>query len=508
VVVADGYGYNLSTLYHHINLGWGGNDNAWYNLPTIDTSLHTYSSVDGCGYNLFTSGTGEIISGRVLDKGGNPIPGADVIAKRSPTTWTTTTNSKGIYALKNLPSSQTYSIDAQKTGHAFSSKSISTGRSTDGNRYSGNVWGIDFLSSSDTPPIAYDQSVNALTGVATTITLQAGDEGDPNNPDYKLLYIITELPAHGRLADPSAGPIDTVPYILQNDPNQVIYTSCSYFAGQDQFSFVADDGGTAPAGGWSNTAYVNVTLIDEVSNTWQPNTSQTYNLPLYSSFHDCRAQMIYHADNIGPAQTLTEIGFNLNNSPGQNLNNFTIRMQHTSMAYYTYPDLIAGGWTTVYQGTMTATPTGWRMFPLQTPFTYNGTDNLLVDISFDNTYATTNGYNFVSDTGQTRLFIALSDSHLGPPTLWGPGEYNAYLFTSWLPNMRFAGNLSSTPMTGDFNVNCAVDGPDLMILCNAWLTGLGDETYNADCDISSPKDNQINIADLAVLAGTWLISTL
>ena len=34
-VVADGYGYNGSTLYHHINMGWSGAEDAWYNLPTI-----------------------------------------------------------------------------------------------------------------------------------------------------------------------------------------------------------------------------------------------------------------------------------------------------------------------------------------------------------------------------------------------------------------------------------------------------------------------------------------
>ena len=29
-VPCDGYGYDLSTLYHHLNYGWSGNFNAWY----------------------------------------------------------------------------------------------------------------------------------------------------------------------------------------------------------------------------------------------------------------------------------------------------------------------------------------------------------------------------------------------------------------------------------------------------------------------------------------------
>jgi len=36
VIVCDGYGYNVGTLYHHLNMGWGGYYDAWYNLPTVD----------------------------------------------------------------------------------------------------------------------------------------------------------------------------------------------------------------------------------------------------------------------------------------------------------------------------------------------------------------------------------------------------------------------------------------------------------------------------------------
>ena len=40
-IVADGYGYDSSTLYHHLNMGWSGVDTAWYNLPVFTA-----------GYNL------------------------------------------------------------------------------------------------------------------------------------------------------------------------------------------------------------------------------------------------------------------------------------------------------------------------------------------------------------------------------------------------------------------------------------------------------------------------
>ena len=34
-VIVDGYGYNSATLYHHLNLGWTGMADAWYNLGNL-----------------------------------------------------------------------------------------------------------------------------------------------------------------------------------------------------------------------------------------------------------------------------------------------------------------------------------------------------------------------------------------------------------------------------------------------------------------------------------------
>ncbi len=76
-VIVDGYGYNVSTLYHHLNLGWAGTADAWYNLPTISTGIYNFNSVIECIYNVFPQGSGEIISGRVLDAAGQPVSGAD-----------------------------------------------------------------------------------------------------------------------------------------------------------------------------------------------------------------------------------------------------------------------------------------------------------------------------------------------------------------------------------------------------------------------------------------------
>jgi len=60
-----------------------------------------------------------------------------------------------------------------------------------------------------------------------------------------------------------------------------------------------------------------------------------------------------------------------------------ILMQHTTNT--TVTGFLQTGWTTVYSGTYTVPGTGWQYIYLQTPFLYNGTQNLLVEVCFNNT---------------------------------------------------------------------------------------------------------------------------
>ena len=142
--MADGYGYNSSTLYHHLNLGWAGTSDAWYNLPNIDSSPYSFNVVDSAIYNIFTSGSGEIISGRVtLTASGSPIAGATVTATRSGGgTYSAVTNSNGIYAIAKIPSNSNYTVSVTKTGYSFTNTVVSTGLSQDYSSTSGNCWAL------------------------------------------------------------------------------------------------------------------------------------------------------------------------------------------------------------------------------------------------------------------------------------------------------------------------------------------------------------------------------
>jgi len=149
--VCDGYGYNNSTLYHHLNMGWNGHNDCWYNLPDVNCPDGApFKLITRCVYNVFTQGMGEIISGRIIDGEGRPIRNAVVTAQRHEqgTRYTAKTNSEGIYALTGVASDSTYTVTARKSGYGFVSNAGSgeavTERSSEGSSYTGNVWGVDF----------------------------------------------------------------------------------------------------------------------------------------------------------------------------------------------------------------------------------------------------------------------------------------------------------------------------------------------------------------------------
>ncbi len=120
-VIADGYGFNNQTMYHHLNMGWLGSNDAWYNLPDVDTESRDYTIFDACLYNIFPTGSGEIISGRVTDSNGIPLAGVIVTADRDGggTYHSEPTGENGIYAIPKIPSASTYSLYATLNGYYF-----------------------------------------------------------------------------------------------------------------------------------------------------------------------------------------------------------------------------------------------------------------------------------------------------------------------------------------------------------------------------------------------------
>ena len=146
-VVCDGFGYSGSTLYYHINMGWAGYCDAWYLLPTVNDGVYNFDTVDSFAFNVYPTGTGELIGGRVLNTAGAPVGGATVSATAA-ATYTTTTDSQGYYGVI-VAGNQTYTVTASKSGYiAASIGGIHVGNSVpdyNGNSPNGNYFGADLV---------------------------------------------------------------------------------------------------------------------------------------------------------------------------------------------------------------------------------------------------------------------------------------------------------------------------------------------------------------------------
>ena len=106
-VLADGYGYSDGNFFIHVNMGWSGSGDAWYNPPKIEE----YTSIRAYVYNVFPRKTGSIASGRVLDQSGSPVAGANVALSDG---QTTVSDANGIYAF--IAPAGTYDLTATKGG--------------------------------------------------------------------------------------------------------------------------------------------------------------------------------------------------------------------------------------------------------------------------------------------------------------------------------------------------------------------------------------------------------
>jgi len=104
----------------------------------------------------------------------------------------------------------------------------------------------------------------------------------------------------------------------------------------------------------------------------------------YESLH---GQSVYTAAELnaagiyGPVD-ITEIGFNVTGTPDLAMPNYLVRMGHTTaenVSSWISASALSNVWTSAsYQPTQT----GWDMLTLSTPFTWNGTDNLVIDTAY------------------------------------------------------------------------------------------------------------------------------
>ncbi|AQQ72417.1 Streptopain precursor [Limihaloglobus sulfuriphilus] len=146
-IVCDGYGYSGETIYHHMNMGWGGYEDMWYNLPDIGTP-YNFTIVDGFIFNLFPETQGEIVSGRLLFFSGDSAADTEVVLRsQGGQSITANTNDKGIFYFTEIVP-DTYYIEISQQGFIPQSIRVNVSQSASTRDVSGtcgNVWAGDIV---------------------------------------------------------------------------------------------------------------------------------------------------------------------------------------------------------------------------------------------------------------------------------------------------------------------------------------------------------------------------
>jgi subtilisin family serine protease len=291
----------------------------------------------------------------------------------------------------------------------------------------------------------------------------------------------------------------------------------------------------------------------------------TWDYPLHTSKYYNRTQTIYLADEIGTAGTISAMQIYVSTVPGKIMSNWTIRMKHTSLSSYSTCSLESADWTIVYQADEAKGNAGWRLFTFSTPFEYNGTDNLMIDFSFNNSWwASYSGYCYCSSPGGNRSVSAYSNYNLyGDPLNWSGTSSPSVSCSTYVPNAIFTVCLDDVPAPSlgaepnftaglcndifwtpvdrahSYYAECAADSEFLSIEANSgWLADANcafcsltngqtywyrvkarNEIFGIESDWSNvvssrqcatvgdfQPDCAVDFADLSVLAAQWLLS--
>ncbi|MES2565729.1 MAG: M43 family zinc metalloprotease [Bacteroidota bacterium] len=130
---------------------------------------------------------------------------------------------------------------------------------------------------------------------------------------------------------------------------------------------------------------------------------------------------------------LKSLAFNVATASTQTMNGFTIKLKHTTASSFSSTSFLSStGMTTVYSAN-TSVSAGWKTHPFSTPFTYNGTDNLLIEICFDNSAYTTDSKVYYTTASTYKTLFLRSDVAAGGTCLNTTGtlSYNR-------PNMKLS----------------------------------------------------------------------
>jgi hypothetical protein len=227
-------------------------------------------------------------------------------------------------------------------------------------------------------------------------------------------------------------------------------------------------------------SHAQVFTVGNGSNT----TTSTVDSPYGTFYMDDRTQYLYTASEIiaagGFAGSISAFALNTSSTASMAMGNFTIKIGTTTATN------INGAYSTatltqVYTVGSFTTSVGWQTFEFTTPYTWNGTDNVIIDICFDNSsWSSPNGgvradynYGYVFSRYQDNSSGSICGTNNG---YGGTGGYRAQAQFTILPPYANDAGIAST--ISPSIPTCDLDSVDII----AVLTSAGYDTLQ-NCSI-------------------------
>ncbi|MCX6247510.1 MAG: T9SS type A sorting domain-containing protein [Bacteroidetes bacterium] len=224
-----------------------------------------------------------------------------------------------------------------------------------------------------------------------------------------------------------------------------------------------------------------------------------YNIPFDGYYYNSRTQYVYLASEMAPlvAGTINKIGFQFYNNGGGYLNPCYIKMKNSAAT--TLSTFDNSGFTTVWSGNYNPPASGWMTTTLTTPFVWNGTSNIIVEICFESSAWGSYTYNY---------HTAHAGGCVGQQQDAGPGCSFAAPFTlDFRANVQFTqtlqGNLTgtvrncnTTATMANVSVSCGGVGPVLTNGSGVYTLNAipaGNQTITATATGMTPYSASVNV---------------
>lgn len=247
-----------------------------------------------------------------------------------------------------------------------------------------------------------------------------------------------------------------------------------------------------------------INYLSQVDNDFAiGNGSLASNQPFGSANKVQHTQLLWSAAELSTAGVtagdIAKLRFDLS-ALGADLNNLTIKMKHTTANVVTSFD--EDGLSTVYQFNTTFSGTGIQTINLTNAFNYNGTDNLLIDISFSNSSSGNNSVLNASNTSNNT--VVTTSEQLGYLNI-SPGNYvevdlDDYDFQDEI-TISFWANGDATFLPANTSVLEGLDSVNARML-NVHFPWSNSRMY-WDAGEGSGYDRIDKLATTNEIAGTW-----